>query len=156
MKTLRKKMILFIVIIISLLGFNACGPQPKKIGIDDILSGEHQLRKMGQLVGSESKTKQSFFLISYNQKETKTTVVSIKFAWKMNDGTYALSSLPLEKIRIKLEKNISAPTIKFRWNSCDCANINITQEIMDMNVLYAVITVSETDWPTDISLPMNR
>jgi len=149
---MNKKMFLALAAIISLLCLNACGPQPKQISINDILRGEHQLRKIGQLVGSETKTKQNFFLIAYSQTETKNTVVLIKFSWKMNDGTYASSSLPMEKIRVKLVKNISTPTIKFRWNTCDCSNKNITQEIMDMNVLYALITINETDWPTDINV----
>jgi hypothetical protein len=154
MKTHRKKMILTILVIIALFGLTACGPKSKSI--DDIFRGEHQLRKMGQLVGSKDKTKESFFLITYNQNETKITVVAIKFAWKMNDSTYALSSLPMEKIRIKLDKNVTVPTIKFRWNPNSGNNIDLIQELMDNDIVYALITVNEKDWPTDISLPMNR
>jgi len=158
MKAHSKKMILALTVTISLLGLNACGPQSKRISVNDILQGEHQLRKMGQLIGSEEKNKQSLFLVVYNQSESKKTAIFIKFAWKMNDSTYALSSLPIEKVRIKLVKNITAPTVKFKWHNCylDTDDANLIQKIIDRYSYYALITVNETDWPTDISLPMNH
>lgn len=70
-----------------------------------------------------------------------------------DNSMYAISSLPSTKIRVNFNENIEYPTIKFKWTSSDSKDI---QQLMDNNVLYAVITIREKDWPIDIKLPMNE
>lgn len=133
---------------------------PKPSYAEKILSGEHGLRKMAERIGTESKTSASFFLIAGNFKSSTSTETLIKFAWKMNDGTYAFSSLPLEKFRVRFEETASVPTVKFRWRSSNCGcpsdRVRQIQELMDDYVLYALLTVRESDWPTQITLPLNE
>ncbi len=147
---------LFAVTVMTVLtiGVVSCKESPREESpAGKILQGEHQLRKMMELIGSESRASGGFFLFvgSYSS-ETKQSV-SVKFAWRMNDGTYAISSLPIEKIRVRLVKDIRTPTIKFRWSQ---GYGNEIQDWMDNHVVYAVITCKEEHWPTEVQLPLSR
>ncbi len=123
---------------------------------EQILKDEHILRKMAERTDVNSNISASFFLFVGGFSETTKTTVSVKFAWKMNDGTYALSSLPLEKIRVKLDESTTTPTIKFRWRPWKLCRTPQVQDLMDDYVLYAVVTVKENDWPVQVSLPLNQ
>ena len=135
-----------------------CSQRPQQPSqAEQILKGEHKLRKMLERSETDSRISGGFFLIVGGLNGTINTSISMKFAWEMNDGTYAISSLPLEKIRVKLDEKVTTPTIKFRWqrwhNSFGTAQV---QKLMDSYILYAVLTVRESDWPVQVSLPLNR
>ena len=131
--------------------------QPMPSPAESILKGEHELRKMAERVETASRVSGSFFLVVGDFTATTKTKVLIKFAWKMNDGrTYAISSLPLEKIRVEPDEKVMTPTIKFRWRPYPILNNTPQpQELMDDYVVYAVITAREEDWPIQINLPLN-
>lgn len=146
------------VLVLFLGGFFVvgCGPRPPSQA-ERILKGEHKLRKMAERTDTNSRISASFFILVGSYSSTTETKTAVKFAWEMNDGTYALSSLPLEKIRVKLDEKATVPTIKFRWRPyCRCYNEPQVQELMDNNVCYAVVTVKESDWPVQVNLPMNQ
>lgn len=130
-------------------------PQPPSQA-EQILNGEHMLRKMAERMDVSSRISGSFFLFVGDLSGTTKTTISVKFAWEMNDGTYALSSLPLEKIRVKLDKKATTPTIKFRWRPYICCGTAQIQTLMDDYVSYAVVTVRESDWPVQVNLPLNQ
>src|SRR3989344_5059662 len=65
--------------------------------VGNVLQGEHQLRKMGQVRESSSSLSGGFFLFVGGVSGSSSNRVNVKFAWQLNDGTYAVSSLPLEK-----------------------------------------------------------
>ncbi len=129
--------------------------QPYISQAEPILKGEHKLRKMIQQTGTNSEISGSFFLCIGDLYGSTKTIVSVKFAWEMNDGTYAISSLPLEKIRVKIDENATIPTIKFRWREWNNSTTPQTQELMDNNILYAVITTKSNDWPIQVNFPLN-
>jgi hypothetical protein len=70
----------------------------------------------------------------------------------MNDGMFAISSLPIEKIRIRLDNSITSPTIRFKWQSSTTEHV---QQLMDYYVDYAIVTVKESEWPINIKLPLS-
>lgn len=126
-----------------------------------VLIGTHPLRKI--LESKETKTKLSagFFLFMGGFDGEKKTDWLVKFAWEMNDGTYAISSLPIEKIRIRFNNEIAVPTVEFRvtnniWHeSSYCSNQDLQELIGSGYVSCVVITVKESDWPAQINLPLN-
>lgn len=126
--------------------------------VDKILQGEHQLRKMITEDGSKSSINGGFFLIAGWINSKSENLTKVTFSWLMNDGTYAISSLPIEKIRIKFDETKDNPVIKFKWrpgeyfNNCEIE----TQMLMNLHVIYALVTCREKDWPTDITLPLNQ
>lgn len=140
------------VLFVALLA--ACSPHEQNPSTaDPILRGEHLLRKMVNRTETESRVSAGFFLVVGDVGATTSTSVSVKFAWKMNDGIYAISSLPLEKIRIQVDEKADVPTMKFRWQRCYTKEL---QELMNRCVLYALVTAREKDWPVQISLPLNQ
>lgn len=122
---------------------------------EQILKGEHRLRKMVERTEVNSRISGSFFLFVGDVSGSTKTTLSVKFAWEMNDGVYAISSLPLEKIRVRLDENTTVPTIKFRWRPYNGYGTAEVQDLMNDNVLYAVITVKESDWPVRVDPPLN-
>jgi len=125
---------------------------------ESILRGNHKLRKMSERLETNSKISGSFFLIVGELSGSTTTRLLTKFAWEMNDGTYALSSLPLEKIRVRFDERATTPTIKFQWRPRRSwrGRIAQVQSLMDDYVLYALVTVREGDWPVQVNLPLNQ
>lgn len=149
-----------VAVIVILVGFftvfvTGCAknPQPLPSPAEEILKGEHKLRKMTERIESDSRVTASFFLIVGDLSATSTSRVLVKFAWQMNDGIYAISSLPLEKFRVKIDEKAETPTIKFRWGPGYEKEI---QKLMDNHVIYALLTVRERDWPVSIQLPLNK
>ena len=128
-----------------------CGTPPS--AVKPILGGEHNLRKMTERNGVDLSVSGGFFLVSGEVSVTQKTQTLIKFAWELNDGTYAISSLPLEKIRIKIDNNVTVPTISFSWE--ENYYKHQIQDLMDCCVDYALITIKESDWPIQVNLPLN-
>lgn len=154
-------------IFVLLMAFSAIGCEKKEEGalaehqriIGEIIGGEHRLRKMSERTNMESKTSGSFFILLGDFRSSTETKVHVKFAWEMNDGTYAISSLPLEKIRIKIDEKAKTPTVQFVWNlGCffGCRNYRDLQYMMDHAVDYAVVTARDLDWPAQVDLPLNQ
>ncbi|MFA6603278.1 MAG: hypothetical protein WCT10_00380 [Patescibacteria group bacterium] len=122
---------------------------------DAILQGEHQLRKIAERTETSSRATGGFFLFVGSYGSSSQQQVIVRFAWQMPDGIYAISSLPLERIRVKLDNAAAVPTIRFNWEPCGYEGPTI-QTLMDDHVQYAVVTVRESDWPIDINLPLEK
>lgn len=119
--------------------------------------GERELRKMSERSSVKSDTSTAFFLV-VGQSDTKTnTETSVKFAWKMNDGIFAFSSLPLEKIRVQIDETAKKPTLRFvfKWKNGSISPEKELQEILNEDVLYALVKTTAENWPIDVNLPMN-
>lgn len=149
--------VMLIALVLPLAGCKEDEP-PKPTKAEILLNGTHNLRKMSERTEVNSHISGGFFLVFGILEGGSKTTISVKFAWQMNDGTYAISSLPLEKIRVKLDNKITTPTIEFnRWQRCDawCDN-NSLQGLIHDSVEYAIITVKESDWPIQVNLPLNN
>jgi hypothetical protein len=125
---------------------------------EKILGGEHALRKMAERTDINSTLSGSFFLFLGDVSGSTKTNLSVKFAWKMNDGsTWAISSLPIEKIRVRFDEKAVTPTIRFRWMPYGFSDAQPeTQDLMEQSVKYALLTVREKDWPVGVNLPLNN
>ena len=143
----HKLSVLGIAFVFIMVVSQACVDNRSESSVGQILAGEHQLRKMTNVTTSESNGSFFLFLGSFSQSES----LKVSFAWKMNDGTFAISTLPMEKIRIKINNVVATPTIKFCWTRSQYKNV---QWAIDHHVLYAVITCKDSDWPQSISLPL--
>lgn len=143
-------------VILALSGCSGNNAPPPPSKAQTILEGEHKLRKMVERTDVKTSTSGGFFLFVGGFESSVNTSVTVKFAWQMNDGTYAISSLPLEKFRIKFDEQAKTPTIKFRWERYSYAHSTpTTQQLMNKYVVYALLTVRERDWPISVRLPMS-
>lgn len=134
----------------------SAGCKPETTGVGKILQGEHALRKLASSTESTYHASGGmFFLIGSYSANGKTETV-VKFAWLMNDGkTWAISSLPLERIRVRLTDKEIAPTIKFAWLRGPIFKRTL-QDLMDREVTYAVITCNGKNWPINVQMPLNK
>lgn len=155
------------------------------------LEGSHKLRKMfhsdeemtikepgkGNLSGGFF-----FFMggISGNYKEgteVKSVVNNVRFAWEIENSTYVITTLPLEKIRIKIVEK-GEPTASFSLNKFAINNGVLEggffsprkydevarilrnyynpSETFARYLEYVVFTVKSEDWPVNINLPVNQ
>jgi hypothetical protein len=135
-----------------------CEQQPSRYGL--MLAGAHKLRKM-QERENDRMSFGGFFVFGVGAVGGRgETVTMIKFAWQTPDGIYAISSMPIEKIMVRISETAEVPTIEFYHpgytrigSSCNSMEL---QEVIDNRIGYAVITCREQDWPTDVQLPLNR
>lgn len=142
--------VLTILVLGSLLVCSGCsgneGPSVLHSQAEPILKGNHDLRKIGEN-SDNIKSLSEYFIFSGDIRSPQAGAVTVKFFWKMNDGSYTISSLPLEKIRPKFDPEAMTPTIKFRWQAYSGYPVATPQILMDGNVIYAIITLKESDWP---------
>jgi hypothetical protein len=133
--------------------------------IVEFLGGDRVLRKMTSYTGEKIEGSGSFFLFSGSANITGESQISVMFAWRMNDGSYQISSLPLTKIRVKFNDQAESPTIKFVLQKPGPLPDNIdmpknmetnVQDYLDKRVDYAILTVKESDWKPDVQLPFNQ
>lgn len=143
---------LFLIILFFLIGCDY-PPVPDEAG--KLFRGEHLLRKMVSIQDENCRMSGGFFLFVGGFDLERTNEINVKFAWQCSDGSYIISSLPLEKFRIKFDEKKKEPTIKFRWVPV-YANYLTSQDLMNGYVKYVLITCKEEDWPTDIKLPLNK
>jgi len=84
--------------------------------------------------------------------------LSVKLSWEISDNVYVFSFLPLEKVRVRIVEEIDAPTIKFAWKPCnrtECQNDGTMRHLME-HVTHATITVDESDFLPNITLPLDE
>lgn len=138
----------------------------------------HKIRKMfvqDSQTTSGSRLGGLFFsFISENQ-----TVTNVRFCWEISNKTYIVTTIPIEKVRIRLVEGGEAPNVSFfldefiiketfEWElrgGMENVEKNLTrilknymtpQETFSRFLAYATITVRGEDWPTNINLPVNK
>ncbi len=125
--------------------------------VNPVLGGEHALRHVVQTNSDRGSFSGSFFLATGSISGEQKTVNKVSFSWQMADGTWAISSLPMEKLRVQLNERATTPTIKFRWRSpmfTDDVSRDDLQAVMNKLVAYAVINCRSKDWPVRIEMPL--
>lgn len=117
------------------------------------LQGEHELRRLSASTFNSTKASGSFFMFVGDFSLKQTEQVKVMFSWKTNDGTYTISTLPVEQIRIKIDSTKDKPTVKFKWRETK-KDLNYTalHDIVRHRVIYALITCKEEDWPENVNL----
>lgn len=120
------------------------------------LQGQHPLRKIVEWTDRSAHVNGGFFLflgsISADSKETG----KIRFAWRMSDSIYAMSTMPIDRIRVRIDDRAVVPTIAFTWADYRPYRYYEPQDMIDNYVVHATVTVRDTDWPVRIKMPMNE
>lgn len=180
LRTFYSCLLVGFVCLSTMLGLTGCGEQQAEARIQtmqrvtpdqELLGGTHKLRKFGD--ASRSYTKQSggwWFLLIAGGSSKKIEEIheqKVRFAWQMNDGTYAVSEMDLSQIRVRIDSTITVPTIEFGlrhtadyWNNAPELSKEYyrtwdPQSIISTLAYCAVITVREEDWPISVKAPMN-
>lgn len=116
--------------------------------------------------------------------EVKHIADCVRFAWEIKDNTYLITTLPLEKIRIRVVENLESPSVSFfldkskvtevfyqenwRYSTYELNQKNVEKELgailknyynpeeaISTYLEYVVFTVQSENWPANINLPVN-
>ncbi len=143
-----------LLFLLPLLALTACEVGPSESQL--MFQGQHELRKMTTTTGVRGSSVLSGFFIlgtgGVDGKGEMSTDLFVTFAWKGNDGTYIVSTLPVSKFRFAFDEEATKPTVKFRWRPC---NYNCDDE-KDKLIEYVVLTCKARDWPSSVQLPLNK
>lgn len=156
--SIRHFLAIFSIVLISATTLGCAEPPNKGDTLTSILGGEHNLRRMAEKTEKNFEAHGSFFLLMGDIHAKSEEKIVVKFAWQMNDGIYAIGSLPLEKIRVRLSEKAASPTISFGFEPgyYPCFGNHNIEMIFQELVHYAVITCKESDWPINVQLPLNK
>lgn len=106
-----------------------------------ILAGEH---KLGRLNDGDST--EQYFLINDSSADTYTKT-KLSFSFQLSDGSYTMATLPLDKIRVKIDEYVETPYVNFSWTLTAHADV---QYIMDNSVIYMLVHCKSGHFPIDI------
>lgn len=199
---MRRDGVMRLVLVMGMLFFVSCGGEQKLEPspfpeVRGFYTTSHRLRKMF-VDNSEITVKEpgradlrgGFFLfmggMSGEYKEgitTKYVTTHVRFAWDVKNNTYTITTLPLEKIKIKLVGEMETPTISFfldesiydkkvreysnasgygydrNWWVREMAeilkNYYTPDTALSRYLAYAIIETRDEDWPLNINLPLN-
>lgn len=188
--------------IFSTLIFSGCGrngPNPYTPEVKSFYESSHELRKMFNRedkvtvkTPGEGHLEGGFFLLiggvsgSYKEGSTAEYVATnVRFAWEVKDNTYAVITVPIEKVRVKIAEKVEVPTVAFfldefkievkRQGLICVGDYNCSEAWIERSELrllnnnydapeflngnmgylkYLVITCNSSDWPQNISLPL--
>lgn len=150
---MRKHLSVVLALCGAIAFLGGCGKTETPSPAEAVLKGNHPLRKMITVDRARARAYSGLFFFSYSGTSDR----MLTFSWLMNDGTYAISTLHIEEMRVVLDPKATQPSIKFRWvRSGRTPTTPTPQSLMNQNVLYAVVTVRPEDWPIDVQLPLNN
>jgi len=116
-------------------------------------TGQHELRKFKIFSSTESKISGIYFLIAGSVSGESKTQTNVTFSWKMDNGDYIISKMPLTQIKIRIDDNIKKPYVTFEMKECylfACVSKDLGS--MWYWVEYVVVNCSESDYQYDINL----
>jgi hypothetical protein len=139
--------------------------QERKNHIIKNLSKNNLIRKMFYKEGVQNQTKSDFggffvFGIGAGGGGSSSTSIlkkTVTFAYKYEDD-YIVTSLPLSKIRIRLDKECKQPTVSFKVRT-NASFYVINEHILNDTdfkyvVIYARITCHPNMWKVNINMPL--
>jgi hypothetical protein len=127
--------------------------------IDKIFSGNHELRRLDYLdIKHPANFGASYFLLfAHASGSGESTEQYISFSWKLKNGEYVLSKVPMEQIRVKFEASAVKPYISFGYNletiqlGGRSANSMIPY-IVKYGMDYVVVHCRESDYKPKIEI----
>lgn len=138
-----------IILILTIILLVSCDGKSYESPVNNILTGEHELRRFKIATKEGYSWSESYFLLGgggsgRTYKETK-----VSFSWKMNTGEYAISEIEIGKIRVRIDSTAIKPYIKFNWRASQNTDL---EYLFLYKVNYMVITCREEDYPININL----
>lgn len=115
-------------------------------------SGKHTLRSFKVRESSQSSFSASYFLIFGGASGSSEQMTKVRFAWKMNSGTYAISEIEANRIRVAFNDTIQTPYITFYSKYPDWdEDLNSVMDRINQ-IGYITVYCKEEDFPMEINL----
>jgi len=123
------------------------------------IAGDHKLMRFRLQENTTSRWGGMFFLVAGGGSGGTTTQTRVRFAWQQNNGEYMISSVPIEKIHVVLNEDMTVPIVRFTVkesnDGCGCGrpphNEEVGQEFIDDWVSKVTVTCTSAQWPMDVS-----
>jgi len=142
MKLLR---LLLPVLILTLF---SCGL--KNTGVEDILKGNHELRRFKVVTEEGYRTSGSFFLLSGSTSGGTYKDTKVSFSFQLPDSTYAMAEIDFGDIRVKIDESIERPYVSFKW--AGERNADDMEYVMKHYVNYMIVYCKEEDFPYEVNI----
>lgn len=120
------------------------------------LDGEHKLRKiLPQRETADPYLRGNFFLLFGDLSGGVTRNITVTFSWQMNDGAYTITTIEMDRIRVKLDDVSQEPKVSFRWHYGEFDGAGITGKDFSSRITEVMVTCRPEDWPKSIRMPLN-
>lgn len=164
MKTLT--VIIIVAIVASLIGtfiWWAVTEYDKELAIkvtqlEEMLGGEREVRRMHNTKDRASTFNSSFFLFAGSARGQSSEDFYVIFSWKLNDGSYITTKMPIERVRMKFG-NYDQPKIQFKLSHPTSDFLIYENDIPYMisrYVYYVVVLCKEENWPSYYEMPLDN
>lgn len=81
--------------------------------VKTFLESPHALRKMTESKEPRASLDGEFFLFFGAISGNAQVIHGVKFAWDLGDSLYPITSVPLEKVRVRTTQKVENPTVSF-------------------------------------------
>lgn len=123
--------------------------------IADQLDEEYPLARLHVRNTTSMNASGGFFLIAGAFQAQSQTSMTVKFSWLTEQGYYMVTTVPIERIRIRLDEQRIVPSVYFtlvsQTGSYKDPLQEPTQEFIDQFVRSVTIRCSREHWPLDFS-----
>ena len=134
-----------------------------KAFLDQTFQGVHQLRRTKESTSTSSNMSASlydgFFFSSASVSGSSKVTTLLRFAWQMNDGSYAISSINIDDVRVKIDSTAYIPTVQFVWGTTQNNEYGLghnLQNMVDNNVDHILLKVRSEDWQINNTIPLSQ
>lgn len=135
------KPIRFLIALAALIIFASCDNIKKTVTVEDNFKGNHKLYSIRKDTLSNTPT---YVAIVGNVA---------RYMWQVNDSTNLMSTVPVNKIRVRFDEGVTEPYIKYRWGCHDgqgaCPNM---QNDIDARVVYVLLVCAKKDCPPELGM----
>lgn len=132
--------------------------------LEGLLTSPRKLRKMRvsgvEVTESQASFAHFIFVGRINGQSRRFEDYDVVFAWEREPSEYIISRLPMKMIKFQLHPEKREAEIQFSfdvhgwWSGYGHCNDDINK-CLNGDLLWATLNISEKDWPTEVSLPLN-
>ncbi len=136
-----KKLLLFFALPLILISCSLPSDKANFTDLGKLLAGNHELNKLPLKVDPTQGQQNTYFIVKDAGK-------TLTFAWQLPDSSFVISSIELNKVRLKFDPLTEIPVIKFRWQGQN--SIDLDQAFTSGYIKYIIVTCKESDFPFQI------
>jgi hypothetical protein len=160
----RAWMIVCVLVLVSFLA--GCCDERGDISTRKFFGEARPMRHVIQTTSQNGSLDGAFFLFAGAVSGRTSTQSIVKFSWKNSDDTWIISSIPMERVRVKLQPNATTPTVSFGiychapagegiCPADDTLESDGPQAVIDGGyVQYVTFTCRPEDWPINLQMPL--
>jgi hypothetical protein len=116
---------------------------------NEILGGEHELRKFNIKTTTSSSSSAWFFVVAGGYSSREVSETKIRFYFKNYRGEFEFMEKNFDEVNIKIDNTVIIPFVKFYWNVIGGGAEN---SIYKYNVTKVILYCKESDFQPEINI----